>query len=107
MFRSIVMAACLAGLSAGAVLTLVQQPTVAPIILAAEAYESAAVPASAQSAARTPTTAIAAHQHADARAHATDDAAHAHDSDAWAPPVLDGPDGTRVFDDGWDETEDA
>ena len=32
---------------------------------------------------------------------------HDEDSDAWEPPVLDGPDGTRVFDDGWDETDDA
>ncbi|MFT5175441.1 MAG: cobalt transporter subunit CbtA [Gammaproteobacteria bacterium] len=83
MFRSIVMSACLAGLGAGVVLTAVQQPTVAPIILAAEIYETAAVP-------------TLAHQHGDSHEHgavhqpahaeASLSTTHADDSAAtWAP----------------------
>ncbi len=81
MFRSIVMSACLAGLSAGIVLTLVQQPTVAPIILAAETWESAA--------AADPAMASQAHEHAKAGSHAASrdqgEVAHAHAGSGWAP----------------------
>jgi cobalt transporter subunit CbtA len=65
MFRSIVLSACLAGLGAGIVLTLAQQPTVAPIILEAETYESAAAPTQASTATTAP--------------------ADVHESSAWAP----------------------
>ena len=65
MFKAIVMSACLAGLSAGVVLTVVQQPTVAPIIFAAEIYEAAAAPTQVT------------HQHDDLHAH--------DDVQAWAP----------------------
>jgi cobalt transporter subunit CbtA len=77
MFRSIVMSACLAGLSAGIVLTLVQQPTVAPIILAAETYESAA--------AADPVTASHAHEHGNAGSHGHGEVAHAHEGSGWTP----------------------
>jgi len=84
MFRSIVMSACLAGLGAGVVLTLVQQPTVAPIILAAETYESATH--------RHTNGHTHSHAHGNAGSHthaqlyelgASRD--HEHDDNAWAP----------------------
>ncbi|MFT5445335.1 MAG: cobalt transporter subunit CbtA [Gammaproteobacteria bacterium] len=82
MFKSIVLSACFAGLCAGIVLTLVQQPTVAPILLAAERYESAA-PATDESAAQSASQNGGAHGH-EASAHAHAGAAHEH-GDAWAP----------------------
>lgn len=96
MFRSIILSACLAGLSAGTVMTIVQQPTVAPLILAAERYESAAASKSPPILAAMP----GSHQRGDLhqQAHSSIDAAghlhgskaaaeraHAHDNDAWAP----------------------
>ncbi len=63
------MSACVAGFVAGLVLTLLQQPTVAPIILAAETYESSTEPTNGSQAA-------AAHEHKDG---------HAHGGDTWAP----------------------
>lgn len=62
LFQRIFFAAVLAGLASGLVMSGLQYWRVAPLILAAEAYE----------------TAPAAHEHADATA-------HSHDEDAWAP----------------------
>jgi predicted cobalt transporter CbtA len=92
MFRSIVLSACLAGLGSGVVLTIAQQPTVAPIILAAETYESARVAEPGAQAvgqqhgelhepAREPSV---AHQHQHEHAQKNSSATHLHDSEqAW------------------------
>jgi cobalt transporter subunit CbtA len=84
LFQRIFFAAVLAGLAAGLAMSAVQQWRVAPLILAAEVYESAghdAAPAHEHDAG-TP-----AHDHAEAAP------AHQHDEDAWAPQ--DGPE--RIF----------
>lgn len=84
LFQRIFFAAVLAGLAAGLAMSAVQQWRVAPLILAAEVYESAghdAAPAHEHDAG-TP-----AHDHAEAVP------AHQHDEDAWAPQ--DGPE--RIF----------
>ena len=65
MFRSLVFAAALAGLLAGVLVTIGQQMGVVPLIIAAEAYETAEVAA--------PPVAGTAHDHA------------GHDHEAWAP----------------------
>lgn len=82
MFRSIVLSACLAGLCAGIVLTLVQQPTVAPIILAAERYESGAL-ASDELAPQIARPDAGVHGH-EASGHTHAGADHGH-GDGWAP----------------------
>lgn len=84
LFQRIFFAAVLAGFAAGLAMSAVQQWRVAPLILAAEVYESAghdAAPAHEHDAG-TP-----AHDHAEAAP------AHQHDEDAWAPQ--DGPE--RIF----------
>lgn len=68
MFRSIVLVACLAGLGAGIALSVAQQPTVVPIILAAERYETNVAADSA------PGDLHSVHQH-------QHDGAHAHDAE--------------------------
>jgi len=69
-FRRLVMVSLLVGFVSGLVLTLGQQWKVAPIIFAAEEYEIAdAAPE-------------AAHSHAPV---ASQESAHAHDEEAWAP----------------------
>jgi cobalt transporter subunit CbtA len=64
-FRNMVFAAALAGLLAGALVTIIQQLGTAPLILAAEIFEQAAKPAT--------TAETAAQAHGD------------HDHQAWAP----------------------
>jgi cobalt transporter subunit CbtA len=80
MFRLIVLVACLAGLGAGIVLSVVQQPTVVPIILAAERYESS-VAADSSSA-----DLHSVHQHQHQHQH-RDDGAHAHNAEVWQPEI--------------------
>jgi cobalt transporter subunit CbtA len=72
LFQRIFFAAVLAGLAAGLVMSALQQWKVAPLILAAEAFE---------------TTEPAAHEHEHAASSdaAAPVAAHVHDEDAWAP----------------------
>lgn len=85
LFQRIFFAAVLAGLAAGLAMSAVQQWRVAPLILAAEVYESAA-----------PEEAAPAHEHdaaTPAHDHAEAAPAHEHDEDAWAPQ--DGPE--RIF----------
>ncbi|MBN9314842.1 MAG: CbtA family protein [Devosia sp.] len=66
LFQRIFFAAVLSGLAAGLVMSAVQQWRVAPLILEAEVYETAAAPAE--------------HAHDSATP-----AVHEHDADAWAP----------------------
>ncbi|HTN60050.1 MAG TPA: CbtA family protein [Devosia sp.] len=74
LFQRIFFAAVLAGLAAGLVMSALQQWKVAPLIIAAEVYETAEP---------------AAHEHAAAPADTTTAPvaveAHSHDDDAWAP----------------------
>lgn len=70
LFQRIFFAAVLSGLAAGLAMSAVQQWRVAPLILAAEVYESAA-----------PAEAAATAEHS----HEAGAPAHEHDEDAWAP----------------------
>ena len=65
-FRNLVFAALAVGIFSGLVLALVQQISVVPTILAAEAFEISEVEPALQ-------------------AHGHEHSAHSHDSDAWAP----------------------
>lgn len=78
LFQRIFFAAVLSGLVAGLAMSAVQQWRVAPLILQAEVYESAA-----------PEELVAAEAHT----HDAATPAHEHDEDAWAPQ--DGPE--RIF----------
>ena len=68
LFQRIFVAAVLAGLAAGLLMSAIQQWRVVPLILAAEAYETADAPAAHT------------HEHTEATAHT-----HEHDAQAWAP----------------------
>jgi cobalt transporter subunit CbtA len=75
LFQRIFFAAVLAGLAAGLAMSALQQWKVAPLILAAETYETAA-------------PAVEAHSHSEGTAPHTHDEgtpAHEHDESAWAP----------------------
>lgn len=78
LFQRIFFAAVLSGLAAGLAMSAVQQWRVAPLILAAEVYESAA-PAEAAPTEHSHDAATPAHSHEEAAP------AHEHDEDAWAP----------------------
>jgi cobalt transporter subunit CbtA len=85
MFRSIVFSAVIAGIVSGIAVSLMQMAGTTPIIIAAEAYETAA-PAAEHDHSPTP-TAVAPHAHAPGTpAHEHAPAAEGHDhGDGWAP----------------------
>ncbi|WP_234905837.1 CbtA family protein [Affinirhizobium pseudoryzae] len=91
MFRSIVFSAVIAGIASGMAVSLLQMAGTTPLIIAAEAYETAE-PAAAEPAAAPHTHApgTAAHEHAHDHAAPVATSAHSHDAghdhgDGWAP----------------------
>jgi len=89
MFNRIALAALVAGLISGAVITVVQAFSTTPIILEAETYEGAGEP---EAAAVTTESTVAAAQHATGEAASTASEAHDHAADGhdhgaeeWAP----------------------
>lgn len=78
LFQRIFFAAVLSGLAAGVAMSAIQQWQVAPIIIAAEVFETAEPEAAV--AEHTHEAGEAAHDHA-----AAEPAGHEHDEDAWAP----------------------